>query len=160
MKAKSQERATYNVSNSDEDRIIAQALEIIARRLKREAVFSSPKVVGEYFVMRSHELQREVFSVAFLDAQNRLIAIEELFHGTLDQAAVYPREIVRSALNHNAAAVVLHHNHPSGKPDPSRADELLTEKIKSVLETIEVRTLDHIITGGADWHSMAEHGQI
>lgn len=158
MEAKSQNSAPY-ITN-DDNRIIAQALEIIERRAFRQHTFSAPKVAGEFFVLRSHALEHEVFSVAYLDAQNRVIAVDEISRGTLTQASVYPREVVKGALAKNAAAVMLHHNHPSGVATPSSADEMLTKRLKTALELVDVRVLDHIITGGAEWYSMAEHGLI
>lgn len=160
MKAKSQNPAPYNASNEDEDRIIAQAMAIIERRSRRGMAFTSAKTVGEYFIIQSRDLEHEVFSVAFLDSQNRLISIEELSRGTLNQAAVYPREIAKAALSANAASVIFHHNHPSGYAEPSGADELLTARLKTALELFDVRVLDHVITGGAEYYSFAEHGLI
>ena len=156
MEAKSQERAAYN----EDDRIIAQALEIAERRMRREITFNSAKVVGDFFVLRCLGLEHEVFSVAMIDAQNRLIEIQEISRGTLTQAAVYPREVVKAALAANAASVIFHHNHPSGVEEPSRADEQLTNRLKDALALVDVKALDHIVTGGAKWMSFAERGLI
>jgi DNA repair protein RadC len=103
--------------------------------------------------------EREVFAVLFLDSQHRLIEYQELFFGTIDAAAVYPREVVKAALDHNAAAVIFSHNHPSGVSQPSQADIAITEKLKKALNLIDVRTLDHIIIG-EDIFSFAESGYL
>ena len=102
----------------------------------------------------------EVFAVVFLDAQNKLLAMEELFRGTLTQTSVYPREVVIRALHHNAAAVVLAHNHPSGTVQPSRADEALTHTLKAALALVDVRVLDHVIVAPGQALSMAEQGLV
>ena len=96
----------------------------------------------------------------FLDSQHRLLAMEELFRGTLNQTSVYPREVVQRALHHHAAAVVLAHNHPSGDVEPSRADEALTQTLKAALALVDVRVLDHIVVGPGKALSMAERGLI
>jgi DNA repair protein RadC len=142
-----------------------QAVFELARRalredVKRETLLNSPQKVRDYLRLTLAHLQHEVFVALFLDTQNRLIAQEELFRGTLAQTSVYPREIVKSALRHNAGAVIFAHNHPSGLAEPSRADELLTRTLKSALELIEVRVLDHIIVAGAASVSFAERGLL
>ena len=144
-----------------EDAVIAQALSILAGRIKKtHFVASSPGAIGTYLVCRFGLCEREVFSILWLDVKNRLIEHEILFHGTLTHCAVYPREIVKSALRLNAAAAVLVHNHPSGQPDPSEADHLLTKAVEKALNLVDVRVLDHIIVAGTRTHSFAEHGQI
>ena len=105
-------------------------------------------------------LPHEVFAALFLDAQNRLIDDEELFRGTLTQTSVYPREVVKHALKHNAAALILAHNHPSGVAEPSRADELLTASLKQSLALVDVRVLDHLIVAGNATVSLAERGLV
>lgn len=144
---------------SDDDSIIARALAILDARIKAGPVMDSPRAVREYLIVQAakHDA-REVFSVLFLDAQNRLIEFKELFTGTLTQTSVYPREVVREALRLNAAAVILSHNHPSGETRPSRADEVLTSTLKTALAMVDVRVLDHIITAGGASASMAEIG--
>jgi len=102
----------------------------------------------------------EIFAVLFLDAQHRLIACDEMFRGTLTQTAVYPREVVKQALRHNCAAVILAHNHPSGVAEPSRADEALTRALQSALALVDVRVLDHIVVGAASSTSFAERGLL
>jgi DNA repair protein RadC len=103
---------------------------------------------------------QEVFSVLFLDAQHRLLKLEDLFFGTLTQTSVYPREVVKRALALNAGAVVLAHNHPSGLAEPSRADEYLTQTLMSALKLVDVRVLDHLVVGQGQVVSMAERGLI
>lgn len=120
--------------------------------------FSSPDAVKLYLSLVYAPKTYEVFVVLFLDAQNCLIAAEEMFRGTLTQTSVYPREVVARALEHKAASVVLSHNHPSGHPAPSRADEMLTQTLKAALALVDVRVLDHIICGGTASMSMAERG--
>jgi DNA repair protein RadC len=121
---------------------------------------TSPADSGAYLVQHFDGYDAEAFVVVFLDAQNRPIAVEELFRGTLTQTSVYPREVIKRALAHNAAAVILAHNHPSGALDPSRADELLTQTLKASLAAVDVRVLDHIIVGKGRHCSMAAHGLI
>lgn len=145
----------------DEDSIIEQALAILHSRLERNpCVMDSPKVVGQYLAVRAAGLEREEFTCVWLDASNRVIETETVSVGTLTQASVYPREIVKAALRHNAAGVIFSHNHPSGSPDPSRADEMLTQTLKSALNLIDVRVLDHIIVGGGSTVSFAERGLL
>lgn len=121
---------------------------------------SSPKQVRDYLCLRLGGLKREVFMVLFLDAQNRVVAQEELFSGTLTQTSVYPREVVKRALHHNAASVIFSHNHPSGVAQQSRADELLTEALKQALALVDIRTLDHIVVAGNTSLSFAEEGLL
>jgi DNA repair protein RadC len=144
------------------DQTIRRALGILARRLNRERDFlGSPGAVRDYLRLRLGELEHEVFMVFLLDSRNRLIAAHELFRGTLTQASVYPREVVKLALRQNAAAVILAHNHPSGIGEPSRADEMLTDALKKALALIDVRVLDHfIVAGAAKPLSFAERGLI
>lgn len=144
----------------EEDSIIAQALSILAKRVRQRDCMSAPAKVKAYLTLRSRDLEHEEFSVLFLDSQNRLIECESMFRGTLTQASVYPREIVKAALRHNAAGVILSHNHPSGEPEPSRADEFLTQTIKASLALVDVRVLDHVIVGGASSVSFAERGLV
>ena len=145
----------------DDDSIIARALAILAARIKGGPLMGSPREVREYLTVQAAKHDgREVFSVLFLDAQNRAIEFRELFYGTLTQTSVYPREVMRAALDLKAAAIILTHNHPSGSTQPSRADEQLTSTLKSALALVDVRVLDHIITAGGESLSMAEKGLI
>jgi DNA repair protein RadC len=119
-----------------------------------------PELVRDYLRLRVALLEHEVFLALFLDAQHRLIACDELFRGTLAQTSVHPREVVKAALKHNAAAVILAHNHPSGVAEPSRADELLTQTLRQALALIETKVLDHFIVAGSQTLSFAERGLL
>jgi len=126
--------------------------------LREEPVFTTPQRVKDYLQMRLGALPHEVFAVLFLDAQQRLIACEEMFRGTLTQTSVYPREVVKRALELNTASVILSHNHPSGVLEPSRADELLTQTLRSSLRLVDVWVLDHVVVGRTGALSFAERG--
>jgi DNA repair protein RadC len=117
-------------------------------------------MVRDYLRLMFSGKEHEVFVMLFLDAQNRVIDAEELFRGTLTQTSVYPREIVKSALRQNAAAVMFAHNHPSGVAEPSHADELLTQALKQALALVDVKVLDHFIVAGASILSFAERGLL
>jgi DNA repair protein RadC len=123
-------------------------------------VLSSPQVVRDFLRVKLGALEHEVFAVLMLDVQNRLIEYLELFRGTVSQASVYPREVVKESLARNAAALVLVHNHPSGVAEPSRADEHLTQTLKAALALVDVRVLDHLIVAGSDVLSFAERGLL
>jgi DNA repair protein RadC len=140
--------------------VLELARRAMAERLKERTVFDSPGAVKEYLQMHIGSHPYEVFAVLFLDAQHRLIVLEELFRGTLSQTSVYPREVVTRALHHHAAAVVLSHNHPSGSIEPSRADESLTQTLRAALSLIDVRVLDHVIVSAGQSFSMAEKGLL
>ena len=138
--------------------VLELARRALAQQLKEREVFDSADAVKHYLQLHLARKPHEVFAVLFLDAQNKLIAMEELFRGTLTQTSVYPREVVLKALHHHAAACVLAHNHPSGTVQPSRADEALTQTLKAALALIDVRVLDHVIVAPGAALSMAEHG--
>ncbi|MBK8073369.1 MAG: DNA repair protein RadC [Ramlibacter sp.] len=140
--------------------VLELARRAVAQRLREREVFSTPGAVRQYLQLHLAARPHEVFAVLFLDAQNRLVAMEELFRGTLTQTSVYPREVVLRALHHQAASVVLAHNHPSGTVQPSRADEALTQTLKAALALVDVRVLDHIIVAQGDSLSMAERGLL
>ncbi len=125
-----------------------------------EAVGNNPAAVGRYLQHRLRGQAREVFMALFLDNRHRLIACEELFHGTINAAPVYPREVVRRALLHNAAAVILSHNHPSGDPEPSSADTRITDELQQALAMVDVRLLDHFVVGEGRPVSFAERGLL
>jgi DNA repair protein RadC len=129
-------------------------------QLQQRDVFQSPQQVRDYLVLKLGALTREVFMVLFLDAQNRLTAAEELFSGTLTQTSVYPREVVKRAIYHNAASVIFAHNHPSGTTQQSAADEQLTQQLKQALALVDVRVLDHFIVAGNQTLSFAERGLL
>ena len=140
--------------------VMELARRAIGQQLREREVFGSPDAVKNYLQLHLAQRAHEVFAALFLDAQNRLIAMEELFRGTLTQTSVYPREIVLKALHHHAAAVVLAHNHPSGTVQPSRADEALTQALKAALALVDVRVLDHVIVAPGAALSMAERGLL
>lgn len=140
--------------------IVAEALEYIDAHYGTKRVFNNTKAVGDYFCLRLGLEEREVFSVAFLDSQLRLIEVEDLFFGSINTAFVSPREIVKAALRHNCSAVVLAHNHPSGGLTPSQSDHNLTGDIKAACKLIDVRVVDHIIVGGAHHYSFADSDEL
>lgn len=156
---KSEDLPLYNAEASDN--AIRRALMILEGRLRTPGVaLSSPTDTKNYLTLRLAGMEHEVFFVLWLDARNRVIEFEEMFRGTLTQTSVYPREVVKAALRLNAAGVVFAHNHPSGVAEPSRADELLTSSLKTTLDLIEVKVLDHIIVAGMNTVSFAERGLI
>ena len=140
--------------------VLELARRALAQQLREREVFDSPDTVKQYLQLHLGAKGHEVFAVLFLDSQNRLLALEELFRGTLTQTSVYPREVVLRALHHQAAAVVLAHNHPSGSVQPSRSDEALTQTLKTTLALVDVRVLDHVIVAPGQALSMAEKGLV
>jgi DNA repair protein RadC len=140
--------------------VLELARRAVSEQLRAREVFGSPDAVKNFLQLHLARRAHEVFAALFLDAQNRLIAMEELFRGTLTQTSVYPREVVLKSLQHHAAAVVLAHNHPSGTVQPSRADEALTQTLKAALALVDVRVLDHVIVAPGQALSMAEKGLI
>ena len=138
--------------------VFEMARRALSQRLKEREAFHTPGAVKQYLQLQLAHKNHEVFAVLFLDNQNRMLAMEELFRGTLSQTSVYPREVVMRALHHQAAAVVLSHNHPSGSVQPSRADEHLTQTLTASVALVDVRVLDHIIVGQGQALSMAEQG--
>jgi len=140
--------------------VLELARRAMGQQLRERAVFATPEAVKQYLQLHLAAKAHEVFAVLFLDVQNRLLAMEELFRGTLTQTSVYPREVVLRALHHQASAVVLAHNHPSGTVQPSRADEHLTQTLKTTLALIDVRVLDHVIVAPGLALSMAEQGLL
>jgi DNA repair protein RadC len=162
-KARSENPAVYAVTTeptSSDDATIAAALRILSARMNSGPIFDSPNGVKDFLRLKLATLGHEVFSVLFLDSQHRLIEFRDMFAGTLAQTSVYPREVVRAALSLNAGAVVLAHNHPSGTPEPSRADEFLTQTLKSALALVDVRILDHVVVGLSGTVSFAERGLL
>lgn len=144
---------------------LLQATLEIARRTLREkleygSALSAPGAVRDYLRLVLHGRPHEVFVSVFLDAQHRVTACEELFRGTLTQTSVYPREVMKRALHHNAAAVIFAHNHPSGVAEPSRADEALTRALKQALALVDIRVLDHFVVAGDGALSFAERGLL
>ena len=142
------------------DQTIKRALKILERRMRRMPALASPEAVRNYLRLLLHDRAHEVFVCVFLDSQNRVLACDELFRGTLTQTSVYPREVLKAALKHNAAAVIFAHNHPSGVAEPSRADELLTQALKQALALVDVKALDHFVIAGSALVSFAERGLL
>jgi DNA repair protein RadC len=140
--------------------VMELARRALAQGLREAPVFESPARVKDYLALQLGGLGHEVFAVLFVDAQHRMLAFERLFSGTLTQTSVHPREVVKRALAHNAAAVVLAHNHPSGVAEPSRADEHLTQALRGALALVDVRVLDHVVVGCGQCCSMAERGLL
>lgn len=147
---------------SDEaSKVIDQAMRILkARVCKAGVMLNSPQVVKDYLVIKYAEAEREVFGVIWLNVKNRILAHEEMFLGTLTHCSVHPREVLKAALKHNAASAIFYHNHPSGSAEPSEADKRLTGTLTNALSIIDVRSLDHIVIGGVDTFSFAEHSMI
>ncbi len=140
--------------------VLELARRALAEQLRERAALDTPQAVKDYLQLHLAHKKHESFAVLFLDNQHKLLALEELFRGTLAQTSVYPREVVLRALHHHAAALVLAHNHPSGTVQPSRADEALTQALKAALALVDVRVLDHVIVAPGLALSMAEKGLI
>ena len=140
--------------------VLEMAQRALGEKLKQGVALDSPKSVRDYLRLRLHNRPHEVFVGVFLDAQNRVLAVDDLFSGTLTQTSVYPREVVKRALAHNAAAVILAHNHPSGVAEPSQSDQLLTDALKQALSLVDVRVLDHFVVAVGQVLSFAEKGLI
>lgn len=138
--------------------VVQQALALLECEVREADALATPGAVRDYLRLLLADRPHEVFAVMFLDAQHRVIETLEMFRGTLTQTSVYPREVVIEALARNAAAVILTHNHPSGHPEPSRADEALTQTLKSALALVDVRVLDHFIVTRSAVVSLAERG--
>jgi DNA repair protein RadC len=135
-------------------------LRLLQEDMQRGDVLSSPGAVRDYLKLLLTQREHEVFVAIFLDAQHRVVASEEMFRGTLTSTSVYPREVLKAALRHNAAAIIFSHNHPSGLAEPSNADRMLTDALKQALSLIDVRVLDHLVVAGASILSFAERGLI
>ena len=140
--------------------VLEMARRALREKLERGCALSSPQTVRDYLRLKLQERPHEVFVGVFLDAQNRVLAVEELFRGTLTQTSVYPREVVKRALHYNAAALIFAHNHPSGIAEPSRSDEALTQALKQALSLVDVKVLDHFVIGAGAAMSFAERGLL
>ena len=145
---------------ADVGEVLRAAQRALASQVRGSDVLSSPATVKDFLRARLGVLPHEVFAVVHLDAQHRVLDYVEMFRGTVTQTSVYPREVAKDALARNSSALLLVHNHPSGSPEPSRADELLTQNLKQALSLVDVRVLDHLIVAGADILSMAERGLV
>ena len=147
--------------NDRDQKVINKAIKILDSKLRDvEIALDSPDAVETYLRLRLQLAERETFSIMFLDAQHRLIKYTELFYGTIDQSAVYPREVVKEVLANNAAVVIFSHNHPSGIPEPSTADRQITAILQKALKLIDVDVLDHIVIGGGECVSFAQRGYL
>jgi DNA repair protein RadC len=140
--------------------VLEMARRALAEEMRCGDVLSSPAAVRDFLRLRLEGLPHEVFMAVYLDAQNRVLAAEELFRGTLTQTSVYPREVVKRALAHNAGGIILAHNHPSGVAEPSQADRWLTDQLKHALALVDVKVLDHFIVAGGHGVSFAERGWL
>lgn len=148
-----------------DDEVIKYACAVLEERLAyrtdpENVILASLEDARRYLTLKLGGREQEVFAVMFLDNRHRLIKYEELFYGTIDCAAVHPREVVKAALRHNAAVLIIAHNHPSGVPEPSPADEAMTRHLKEALALVGIRVLDHIVVGGTEITSFAERGLI
>jgi len=148
----------YRLANADE--VLLAAQRVLARQMRGSEALNSPQLVRDFLRVKLGALEHEVFAVIHLDAQHRVIEYVEMFRGTVSQASVYPREVVKESLARNSAALLLVHNHPSGVAEPSRADEMLTQTLKSALALVDVRVLDHLIVAGNTIMSFAERGLL
>ena len=133
---------------------------VLSQRMAERSVINSPSTTRQYLQLHFRGLQREEFACLFLDTRHRVLTLETLFQGTIDSAAIYPREVVKRALELNAAAVIISHNHPSGDPQPSESDIRITHEIRDALKLLDIRLLDHIVIGKGEVVSLAEHGLI
>jgi DNA repair protein RadC len=140
------------------DELLTAAKHALALRVRRGALFTSPRLTADYLITRMATLPHEIFTLIYVDKRHRFIAAQDLFRGTLDGASVHPREVVIEALKHQAAAVILAHNHPSGVAEPSQADELITHRLRDALSLVDIRVLDHIIVANNSTVSFAERG--
>lgn len=144
-----------------EQRIVTMALQLLDKQLKAKPYsFTSSQQTQDYLRLQLEPTEKEVFLVLYLDNQHRLIARETVFLGTINEVSVYPREIVKLALHHNAAATILAHSHPSGMAEPSQADRAITQKLQEVLSLVDVKVLDHIVMGHGEQVSFAERGWL
>lgn len=148
----------YRPAKADE--VLQAALRVLAGQMYGSEALTSPQVVRDFLRIKLGSLEHEVFAIIHLDAQNRVIDYVEMFRGTVSQTSVYPREVVKESLARNSAALILVHNHPSGVAEPSRADEMLTQTLKSALALVDVRVLDHLVVAGASILSFAERGLL
>lgn len=145
----------------EDDAVVRHAIRILERRLRKaEITLGSPSEVRRFLTLKLADRDHEVFVALFLDTQHRLIAYEELFRGTLAQTSVYPREVIKVALRHNAGSVIFAHNHPSGVAEPSRTDEMLTNALRDALALVDVLVVDHFVVAGTSTVSFAERGLV
>ena len=162
MTIRSEPPAGYTAARANDTEIVREALRILDKQLRvtDEIYLTSPTTVRDYLRLQLATRECEIFAVLFLTNRHRVIDFQEMFRGTIDGASVHPREVVKEVLRHNAAAVILCHNHPSGASEPSRADEAITRRLKDALALVDVRVLDHLIVGGSEITSFAERGLL
>ncbi len=158
MKRSTQDRKAQYQLAMDEEGILLAAATILEQRLQRQGRIHSPEQAGSYLVARCAHLPHEVFGCIFLDTKHHILATEHLFSGAIDSCEVHSRVVAKRALDLNAAAVILFHNHPSGNPEPSDADRKVTERLKQALSLFDIRVLDHLVIGGRQHVSLATRG--
>ena len=149
-----------DLSESEQDSVKRLGLAVLAARCQVGTALTSPASVREYLQLKLRDRKAENFGAVFLDNRHRVLCFEEMFQGTIDGAQVHPRVVVQRALEANAAAVILYHNHPSGVAEPSKADENITSRLKDALSLVDVRVLDHFVVGAEDVTSFAERGLL
>jgi DNA repair protein RadC len=154
------ENTASGIREASFQEVLDAARSALAKRVRRGTGFTSPRITADYLRVRLSTLDHEVFCVIYLTKRHQFIACEDLFRGTIDGASVYPREVLKAALKHNAAAVILAHNHPSGVAEPSQADLDITRQLKKALDLVDIRVLDHLIIAGGDTVSFAERGLV
>lgn len=147
-------------SHVSEAQIVEKARDILQSQVRDTDALTNPEAVAQYLVAQFAGLEHEVFSILLLDNRHRVLRYEELFRGTIESCSVHPREVVKASLYANAAAIIFSHNHPSGEPEPSRADIQLTKRLTEALGLIDIRVLDHIVVGGIETVSFAQRGLI
>ncbi|MGO0791949.1 RadC family protein [Herbaspirillum seropedicae] len=140
--------------------VLEMSRRAIHTQMRQRELLNSTRAVGDYLKLMLAHREQECFVALFLDVRNKLIGTEELFKGTLTQSAVYPREVIKAALRHNAASVILAHNHPSGDPEPSDHDLRLTAALDEALQMMDIRLLDHFVVAGTRLYSFADHGKM
>lgn len=155
-------RGRYKITRQvTADEIIKMATQLTKQRFRRGRALTSPKDTSDYLLLHLAHLEHEEFLILLLDNRHRIISCQRMFRGTINGASVHPREVVKTSLKYNAAAVILVHNHPSGVAEPSEADRNLTRRLKDALEVVEVRVLDHFVIGSSgEWVSFSERGLI
>lgn len=146
--------------SEQEQAIISEALSVIKKYINQNDVLTSPQATKDYLCIKMAGIEREQFNILFLDTQNRLIEDVTLFEGTVDACSVYPGVVVQKALELNASALIMYHQHPSGNPEPSQADRRITRRLSDALNLVEIRVLDHLVVGGDTVVSFAERGWI
>ncbi|MDX6081479.1 DNA repair protein RadC [Xanthomonas campestris pv. incanae] len=157
MKSTRDTKTQYQIQ-VDEEGILLAAATILEQRLHRQGRIDSPDQAGDYLIARCAHLSHEVFGVVFLDIKHQILATEHLFFGTIDGCEVHPRVVAKRALELNAAAVILFHNHPSGNPESSNADQQITDRLTQALALLDIGVLDHLIIGGRQHTSLAARG--